>query len=54
MRSPLALLLVALAPWPARALAPGDPITAVRRLGAIVVDGRLDEDEWDRGEREVR
>jgi hypothetical protein len=48
MRSPLALLLVALAPWPARALAPGDPITAVRRLGAIVVDGRLDEDEWDR------
>jgi hypothetical protein len=48
MRPFLALLLALAAPGPAGALAPGDPITAVRRLGAIAIDGRLDEDEWRR------
>jgi hypothetical protein len=41
----LATSLLAL-PLAGRAAAPGDPVQAVRRIGPVVVDGRLDEPEW--------
>ncbi|HYG68146.1 MAG TPA: DUF5916 domain-containing protein [Anaeromyxobacteraceae bacterium] len=43
---PLVLAALAAAPFAAGAAAPGDPLTAVRRTGAIAVDGRLDESDW--------
>ena len=46
LEAALAATLVALAPWPARASAPGEPITAVRLRGEVIVDGRADEPAW--------
>lgn len=49
LRPLVALVLTALCvPRLARAAAPGEAITAVRRAGPIAVDGRLDEDAWAR------
>ncbi|WP_242360209.1 DUF5916 domain-containing protein [Anaeromyxobacter sp. SG17] len=46
LRRSLALLSVAFS-LPALAAAPGEPLTAARRTGDIVLDGRLEDPAWD-------
>ncbi|HET9553919.1 MAG TPA: DUF5916 domain-containing protein, partial [Anaeromyxobacteraceae bacterium] len=44
----LAALATLLVPLAAAASAPGDPIRAVRLIGELSIDGRLEEPDWDR------
>ncbi len=50
MANRITLALAALAlgsPAAGRAAAPGDPVAALRRSGPVVLDGRLEEPDWD-------